>query len=152
MSIEELKRAQVETVGFTGTRKGMTNEQRVSVALLIIKLHPSTIHHGCCIGADEQFDKLCKSYIGNVSIIRVGHPSDIIKYTMDISDIEHLMPIKPPLERNKNIVLLSNVLIACPDGFEEKIRSGTWSTVRYAKKQNKKIHIVFPDGKTEQFN
>ena len=39
----------------------------------------------------------------------------------------------PYLERNKNIVNAVDFIIAAPDG-PEKVRSGTWSTVRYAKK------------------
>ena len=41
---------------------------------------------------------------------------------------------------------------ACPSGpqimseAEEQLRSGTWSTIRYAKRQNKPTTIIFPDG------
>lgn len=50
---------------------------------------------------------------------------------------------KPYLERNANIVEESSILIACPiDKNEEEWRSGTWSTVRKARKRNIMIHIL----------
>ena len=38
------------------------------------------------------------------------------------------------------------VLLATPKG-PEKLRSGTWATVRYARKVGKRIVIIEPDGK-----
>jgi predicted Rossmann fold nucleotide-binding protein DprA/Smf involved in DNA uptake len=39
----------------------------------------------------------------------------------------------------------TGVLVAMPDGPEE-LRSGTWATVRYARKQGKDGRIIYPDG------
>lgn len=52
---------------------------------------------------------------------------------------------KPNLVRNKDIVESTDVLLACPKGPEE-LRSGTWSTVRLARKQGKRVVIFWPDG------
>jgi hypothetical protein len=53
------------------------------------------------------------------------------------------MDEKPYLERNLNIIKYSFVLIACPiDKNKEEFRSGTWSTIRQAKKLNKLIYIL----------
>jgi hypothetical protein len=41
---------------------------------------------------------------------------------------------KPYLERNHDIVDETTILIACPNG-EERMRSGTWATVRYARQR-----------------
>ena len=41
--------------------------------------------------------------------------------------------------RNKDIVNSCDILIACPENDKEVIRSGTWSTIRYAKKINKTV-------------
>ena len=49
--------------------------------------------------------------------------------------------------QHKQIVNVCDVLIAAPSG-PEKLRSGTWSTVRYARKLHKNITIVLPDGST----
>jgi predicted Rossmann fold nucleotide-binding protein DprA/Smf involved in DNA uptake len=46
---------------------------------------------------------------------------------------------KSYLERNKDIVNSCEQLIACPLTQEEELRSGTWATIRYARKTNKHI-------------
>ena len=53
---------------------------------------------------------------------------------------------KPPLERNCDIVLDGDLLIATPHGYQEEMRSGTWYTIRQARKRGKKIIIVWPNG------
>ena len=47
-------------------------------------------------------------------------------------------PQKPYLERNRNIVDNTTMLVAFPNNNKELLKSGTWSTIRYAKKRNKK--------------
>jgi len=37
-------------------------------------------------------------------------------------------------------------LWAIPGEFKEVLRSGTWSTIRYARKKGKKVLIIWPDG------
>jgi hypothetical protein len=48
--------------------------------------------------------------------------------------------------RDHHMVDLSRRLIATPQTFEEQIRSGTWATIRYARKLRLKITIIYPDG------
>lgn len=55
----------------------------------------------------------------------------------------------PPLERNHRIVDACDVLIACPKDAQEQLRSGTWATVRYARKQGKRVIVITPDGTVE---
>ena len=50
------------------------------------------------------------------------------------------------LDRNHDIVDAADVLIAAPSGTTEKRRSGTWATVRYARKLGRTICVVLPDG------
>jgi hypothetical protein len=50
-------------VGFTGTRKGMTPQQRVAFAELVITLRPTQAHHGDCVGADAEFHHGCKALV-----------------------------------------------------------------------------------------
>jgi hypothetical protein len=50
------------------------------------------------------------------------------------------------LNRNKAIVYAADVVLGCPKGREEELRSGTWSTMRYAHKLNKPRVMIFPDG------
>jgi hypothetical protein len=53
---------------------------------------------------------------------------------------------KPPLVRNKVIVRETELLIAAPAEAMEHHRSGTWSTVRHARKLGRAICIIRPDG------
>lgn len=53
-------------------------------------------------------------------------------------------------KRNHDIVDATEWLIATPKKFEE-IRSGTWATVRYAKKVKKPVTIIWPDGSIEEW-
>lgn len=125
-------------VGFTGTQKGMTDLQLLEFGKLITKLMPSEFHHGDCIGADTQAHKC---FDGK----KIIHPPfDTIKRAFNKGETR---PIKPYLVRNKNIVNEITILIATPNSMCEELRSGTWSTIRYARKQNKKIYIIFPNGK-----
>ena len=38
------------------------------------------------------------------------------------------------------------MMIAAPSEAEEQRRSGTWSTVRFARKQGKPVFVISPDG------
>jgi hypothetical protein len=60
-------------------------------------------------------------------------------------------PPKPYLERNRDIVDSTELLIACPKDMTES-SGGTWATVRYARKQKKPIVVVWPDGSVTEEN
>jgi hypothetical protein len=53
---------------------------------------------------------------------------------------------KPPLVRNEVIERETGLLLAAPGEVIEQHRSGTWSTVRFARKMGRAIWIVRPDG------
>jgi hypothetical protein len=61
---------------------------------------------------------------------------------------DHIGQPLPYLKRNEAIVIASDVLIAAPDSPERK-RSGTWATVRFARKLKRTIYIVMPCGRIE---
>lgn len=50
---------------------------------------------------------------------------------------------KPYLERNNDIVKNSDVLVACPASKTEVLRSGTWATIRKARKAKIEVFIFF---------
>jgi len=128
-------------VGFTGTRAGMTEAQKKVVARLLEEHKPSEVHHGDCIGADAQFHQIA----GNIPI--VGHPaSEVGEQRAFCLNFSRIHESKPPLERNRDIVTASDIMIATPKESREVLRSGTWATIRYAFKANKQIYIILPDG------
>jgi predicted Rossmann fold nucleotide-binding protein DprA/Smf involved in DNA uptake len=49
------------------------------------------------------------------------------------------------MERNMDIVTLTSMLLAMPGG-PEKVRSGTWSTIRAATKMGRPVIVFPPDG------
>lgn len=129
-------------IGFTGTQDGMTVPQRQFVYDEVMMLRPSEAHHGCCVGADFEFDRLLDAtWVDTV----IGHPP--INTTKMAADC-HCDGFRDPfpyLVRNRHIVDETNWLIAAPKGPEEQ-RSGTWSTVRYARRLGRPVTIVWPDG------
>jgi len=54
------------------------------------------------------------------------------------------------MARNRDIVAASDALLAAPEGPEASYpRSGTWATVRMARRAGLPIQIVWPDGRIE---
>jgi hypothetical protein len=125
----------------------MTPQQVETVSGLFELLGLTELHHGDCIGADADAHKLARACSARI----VLHPprldrhrawchGDLVRDSYDY------------LTRNKHIVDDTSGLIATPKSAVEMTRSGTWSTVRYARKLNRPVWIVFPDGshKTEE--
>lgn len=138
-------------VGFTGTKKGMTSEQWDAVAAILLGLEYDEAHHGDCIGADADFFAILygiREDTGRPCIIH-AHPSTI-KRTNAHSKSDVIHPPRPPLERDETIAQKVDQMIACPRGFEEEIRSGTWTTVRRAREAGTPIKIVWPDGSVSE--
>ncbi len=134
-------------IGFTGTQRGMTKKQLVAFRDLIAARsfdHGDDLefHHGDCIGADAQAHDIVDT-LGHHIVIHP--PSDGSKRARCAGDDVTVLDPLPYLIRNKNIVDATTMLVATPGGIET-LRSGTWSTVRYARKLGRRIHIIMPDG------
>lgn len=129
--------------GFTGTSRpsGMSSRQLKQVRWLLAGV--MTLHLGDAVGADEQAHGEATA----LGIYTIGHPPDL-KGRRAFCDYNEMRDEKPYLVRDKAIVAESpDGLIAAPRGFIEVQRgSGTWATIRYARKAKRKIWIVWPDG------
>ncbi|NTU84764.1 MAG: hypothetical protein HGA45_36270, partial [Chloroflexales bacterium] len=128
-------------LGFTATQLGLSEAQRGVVPLLLVSLRPDEFHHGDCVRGDEAGHALAREY---TQAWIVAHPGDIATKRAHCQ-ADEMRPVAPTLERNRAIVDEVDLLLACPAGPEYQ-RSGTWATVRYARKQGKPIIIVYPDG------
>ena len=53
------------------------------------------------------------------------------------------------LLRKKAIVRASQVVIVAPGTEQEILRSGTWQTVRFARKYKRPLTIIYPSGRVE---
>lgn len=134
----------VEIYGFTGTREGMTEDQKATVMALLDDPAVVEVHHGDCVGADNDFDAIARRQrVGRV----IHPPSDNRLRAYCTSEIAP-MPEKPYLDRNRDIVDACTALIATPKEYTPQGKGGTWYTVGYARLQGKKVVIVWPDGST----
>lgn len=135
-----------EKLGFTGTQRGITTAQSKRLRKILDKDEGEEFHHGDCIGADENANDL--AWIRNYKMV-IHPPNNRSKRAFCIGEY---WPQKSYLERNRDIVNATDLLIACPGEKEEQLRSGTWSTIRYADRLKKPIIILYPDGTWEKRN
>ena len=135
-------------IGFTGTQDGMTQQQKdkLKELLSIERLSHSNFHHGDCIGADEEACLIATELGFNLHCHPPNNPSKraFVKSAVYAEE-------KPYLDRNRDIVDSCYKLYATPKDFKEELRSGTWATIRYARKNNKQVMIIYPDG-TDHMN
>lgn len=128
-------------IGFTGTREGMSLAQRQAFVSTIKAIYPSPsqFHHGDCVGADKEAHDLirallAKCYIvihpGNTPWLAAGCLADVRMHSTD------------NISRNHDIVDAVDLMLAAPHTDEEQRRSGTWATIRYAKRLHKKLVIL----------
>jgi hypothetical protein len=91
--------------------------------------------HGACIGADVQAHAIARAVLGKKLLIAV-YPSTARTRVFELDgSADYIAPVKSPLERNIDIVRAGrDLLIAAPLQNEEIRRSGTWSTVRIARR------------------
>lgn len=133
-------------IGFTGARIGITPKQNEALIQLLeefMERHWPEVMllHGDCVGADERADYLARRYRFSIWI----HPPLDRKYRAYCYRLgDGHSPERYYLDRDHNIVDNSDLLIACPRAKEEEWRSGTWATIRYARKQHKPIYILWP--------
>jgi hypothetical protein len=133
-------------VGFTGTRNGLTEAQRTALNAVLTVLYDlcgpaGELRHGDTVGADSEAHAIARK----IGLRIVVHPPNADTYRAFCQGDEVLAPTPYPTG-NKQIVNASEVLIACPAGLVEETRSGTWSTVRFCRRQGKPVYLVMPDG------
>lgn len=120
-------------VAFSGTRHGMTPAQRRALAGLLAALDPRVrwADHGCCAGADEEFDFLARA--GGLAVR--GWPAAGVAPAL--CRVEALrpdtrMPARPPLTRNRLMVATAALVLAATPTVGPEPHGGTWFTARYA--------------------
>lgn len=133
-------------IGFTGTQDGMTEIQKerffaIYSWYLRNFLDDLEFHQGQCIGADQEALEIVQSLGG---VWTVSHPPTETRRQHNILCDEIREP-KWFLDRDHDIVDEVNVLLAAPRSRKEELRSGTWATVRYARKVLRPLEMVWPD-------
>jgi hypothetical protein len=139
-------------IGFTGSRHGMSEKQftllKAYMKAIWLQKNSVTVHHGDCIGTDTQVHHLAVEFDFNIVI----HPplnTRLRACNLNSGRPLVIMPPKPYLERNHDIVDACLELVALPFQKTELQRgSGTWATIRYARSVERENFIIFPDGST----
>jgi hypothetical protein len=154
--VEKLVDKMANEFGFTGTHRGQTKAQLASLKRLLqsyraLSTGIPNFRHGLCVGADDQAAALA----GGLGFFVIAFPGFPPKDPTDLSNRgifaknDLVMEAEPFVVRDYKIVDASDVMIATPAQKMEILRSGTWTTVRYAKKQGKPVIIIYPDGVLE---
>lgn len=135
--------------GFTGTQRGMTYQQRQQLLVLLRDRRwtvPSALwfHHGDCVGADAEAAALAASLGFKIWMHPPTNPAKRAFTTADREEAPMLY-----LDRNHAIVDVATEVFATPGEYEMQQRSGTWATIRYARKVEKSVLIIYPDGSLE---
>ena len=126
-------------IGFTGTRQGMSERQKAHLRELLTS-HPGAIlHHGDAVGADAEAHDIAIE-LGCAIVIL---PSENERQRAFKTAAE-IRPPKAYLIRNKHIVRETALLIAAPAEPAEQLRLGSWSTVRYARRLGRQVHLLTP--------
>lgn len=139
----EINSVKMSNVGFTGTRVGMTPAQQTGLQRLFQTLTMASFHHGDCVGADAEAHALVATH--TPSVVLVLHPP-LHKAQRAFCASSVAREPQEYLKRNQAIVNETDFLIAAPAEMQEQMRSGTWATIRYARKHHKTIYIIYPDG------
>lgn len=128
--------------GFTGCQEMPTFEQIAALSHLLRFLGVTELHHGDCIGSDAEAHLAAT----NLDISMCIHPPRSMRKRAFCKGAAYTYPVAEYLVLNKNIVDCTDILIGMPNTTHEKQRSGTWSTLRYAKKRDKPAFVIWPDG------
>ena len=116
----------------------MSAAQKTQFRQYVVEKPVDEFRHGDCVGADAEAHELITGLCPTI-IIHPCHISTMRAWCK----AQTVLGIKAPLERNHDIVDAVDILIAAPYTNEEQLRSGTWATIRYARKQGKQV-IVLP--------
>lgn len=130
--------------GFTGTKYGMNYVQQNNLRELLYSVFSdgSEFHHGDCVGADSE----AAAIAWRVGFRIVCHPPIKPGKRAWTTFNDRILDPKPYLDRDRDIVQAGDALIAAPHTPYEIRRSGTWTTVRYARKLKRPIYLILPDG------
>lgn len=139
-------------VGFSGTRQGPTPAQHMSMDRFLIAMFVNhgakVLVHGGAAGCDTFAHHAVTAnaaYAPEVWIFPAleGQRSSVV--ILPVGNCIIGEPV-PALMRNKIIAGLADGLLAVPASDTEQDRSGTWATVRAARKRGCPVYIVRRDG------
>lgn len=132
----------MKVVGVTATRAGLTQAQAARARQELSEA--TDLHHGDCLGGDAELHDIGRA----VGLWIEGHPP-IDPKQRAWKKCDKLWPEKEYIERNHDIVDCTQRMLAFPKSKVEEMRgSGTWATIRYARRVRRQLLVVYPDGST----
>ena len=125
----------------------MTKEQARKVFELLKEANGTEFHHGNCVGSDEAAAAIAMG----LGYKTIAHPGDTPEWQSTFVSDRYWLA-KDNLERNKDIVNLTDHMIATPAQTTEiKRGSGTWQAIRYARRTKTPLDIIWPNGVREHW-
>lgn len=139
--------ATMEEIGFTGTQLGMSSVQRETVRYWLAKLGGVNFRYGMCVGADDEAAEAARA----LGYHLIGYPGPDLGRRGAVVPDELCHDIvrserNPFLARDARIAFDSGIVIAAPAQFHEVRRSGTWTTIRRARKYGRELIYAWRDG------
>lgn len=135
-----------DSIGFTGTRNVRDVDlERIRAAVLALP-PDATVVTGACIGVDALVARMAHGGRRHVHTIVPAGRSRVDPYwRQHCNTFEEMPPGTDYRARNERIVELSDRLVAFPEYPEDhhrSHRSGTWMTVRIARRAGKPVEVV----------
>ena len=130
-------------IGVTGTREGATDQQLDALITYFESLQCAReLHHGDCTGVDVEVAAIARNYKLRI----ICHPP-IQTETQGYFGGDEIRDPKGYLERDRDIVNETELLLVVPLQNQWQPKGGTWYTHDYAVKTGKPVKIFWPDGK-----
>jgi len=126
-------------VGVTGTREGANAYQLAELRTVLTELKGTEFHHGDCKGVDVEAAAIAKDLGYKV----VCHPPKSSEQQGFFGGDEMREPLGY-LQRDRNIVDATDVLLVVPLQNEWQPKGGTWYTHDYAVKTGKPVNVIYP--------
>lgn len=141
-------------IGITGTRTGGSALQLDWLYRTFEEQEVGEVHHGACIGIDSSAHFAALEVGARVHVWPPTNPILIDPNCLLPHPLVTVHPNMPYLNRNREIVRAATVLIGFPkeDEEPEPFTGGTWYTINFARRTNKPVVIVYPDGHTDPEN
>lgn len=137
----------ITDIGITASRHGLSDNQHRALTTFLHRARiagAARFHHGCCAGGDEIGAVIAH----NLGYRVIGHPPVKTEWksmlACGVSD--ELREPKDYLPRDRAIVDGIGALIGLPNRPEVWRGSGTWYTIKEARRLNKPRLVVLPNG------
>ena len=128
-------------VGVTGTREGANEQQLKKVAEFMLSLGPGhELHHGDCKGVDVEVAAIAR-YLGWRIVCHPPKSSE----QQGFYGGDEIREARGYLQRDRQIVDETELLLVVPLQDEWQKKGGTWYTHDYAVKKSKPVKIFYPN-------